>query len=293
MANVIVGVDGSTPSRVALRWAAAISSARSMRLRVVTAWEYPASIGSPVGAAQPLPAAQMDADAEEIARRVVVEELDAGADVDIDVGRGPAGSVLVERAGWPDVATLVIGARGLGGFDGLLLGSVSQQCAEHAPCPVVIVRGDRDHDAEPPRVIVAAADGSAGSDAAMRWAAALARDVDAKVVAAHVIATPPDQKVLTAARRALEEAWCEPLRALGVEHEARLEVGDARSALLGVAAGVDADLTVVGSRGLGPVAGLLLGSVAGYLVRYAPGTVAVVRPSVHTEARPAAAHQRR
>jgi nucleotide-binding universal stress UspA family protein len=62
--------------------------------------------------------------------------------VDGVVTEGPAGSVLVQAAEGADL--LVVGSRGHGGFVGLLLGSVSQQCVTHAPCPVLVVRGTSD-----------------------------------------------------------------------------------------------------------------------------------------------------
>lgn len=278
MSDVIVGVDGSPESRAALRWAGAVSAAGGMTLRLLTAWEYPASTGLPFGLTQPRPADEMDGEALDRARRALQEELgsEASAGVAVDVGRGPAASVLIERAVRREAAMLVVGARGLGGFDGLLLGSVSQQCAEHAPCPVVVVRGEPGRAANVPRTIIAGVDGSATSTSALRWAAQLARDTSARVLAVHAAGGIPSAPSVAEAGRALEE-WCEPLRSLGVDHESRVEGGDARSVLVGAAAVADADLIVVGTRGLGPIRGLLLGSVAGYLVRYAPRSVAVVR----------------
>ena len=60
------------------------------------------------------------------------------------VTEGPAAQALVEAA--EDADLLVVGSRGHGGFTGLLLGSVSQQCAHHAPCAVVIVRKPREEN---------------------------------------------------------------------------------------------------------------------------------------------------
>jgi len=66
----------------------------------------------------------------------------AGLDVESVVREGAPAGVLLDEA--QDAELLVVGSRGLGGFRGLLLGSVSQQCTHHAPCPVVIVRYVRD-----------------------------------------------------------------------------------------------------------------------------------------------------
>jgi nucleotide-binding universal stress UspA family protein len=61
----------------------------------------------------------------------------AGVEVEQEIREGPAAPVLIEAG--RGAALLVLGSRGRGGFAGLLLGSVSQQCAQHPPCPVVIL----------------------------------------------------------------------------------------------------------------------------------------------------------
>jgi nucleotide-binding universal stress UspA family protein len=66
----------------------------------------------------------------------------AGVDVEPVVREGAPARVLLEEA--DDADLLVVGSRGLGGFRGLLLGSVSQQCSHHAPCPVVVVPHERE-----------------------------------------------------------------------------------------------------------------------------------------------------
>ena len=65
-----------------------------------------------------------------------------GIEVERRLPRGQAAATLLEEAG--DAALLVVGSRGHGGFTGLMLGSVSQQCVAHAPCPVVVVHGPRE-----------------------------------------------------------------------------------------------------------------------------------------------------
>ena len=140
-ALVVVGIDGSDGSLRALRWAAEEARLRGARLRVVLAWSYLDQPGK--GEFDP-------SYGEDDARRTVDEAVAAlGADgegIDIEpvvVNDLPARGLL-EAAG-PDPDLLVVGARGRGGFKGLLLGSVSQQVAQHASCPVVIVpeKGDR------------------------------------------------------------------------------------------------------------------------------------------------------
>ena len=70
---------------------------------------------------------------------MLADVADAGVELESSVVQGPASQALVEAADGADL--LVVGSRGHGGFAGLLLGSVGQQVAHHAPCPVVIVRG--------------------------------------------------------------------------------------------------------------------------------------------------------
>jgi nucleotide-binding universal stress UspA family protein len=139
---IVVGVDHSAGARSALRFALEEARLRQTTLRVVHAWQFeyaganeglfPGPMaefedfrqGAEAALAETLKKVVSDADAVTIERRV-----EQGA---------PAG-VLVEESRTADL--LVVGSRGHGGFAQLLLGSVSQQCAQHAFCPVVIVRG--------------------------------------------------------------------------------------------------------------------------------------------------------
>lgn len=275
MGEIIVGIDGSAGSRAALRWAARLTAAER-GLRAVGAWQYPASTVIPAGpAALPGPD-EMDERTCDGVRAVVREELGAASDrVTVEAGRGPAASVLLAVAARADADVLVVGARGLGGFAGLLLGSVSQECAEHSPCPVVIVRGDADPSDGP---ILIGLDGSDGAARALEWAIDVADTTGARIVAVNAPIIGANNATVDAARRALEE-WCTPIAARRVPYEIRVEPGDARTALEQVADETDASLIVVGTRGLGPVRGLLLGSVAGYVARYSERPIAVVPDS--------------
>jgi nucleotide-binding universal stress UspA family protein len=145
MSTIVVGVDGSPASTEALRWALDEARLRNASVRVVQAWSFPHLPAAP-GMVPPL---VLDPDelrrqAEELAGRTVSEVAGPDPEVEVDtvaVHGSPAHS-LVEAAANADL--LVVGSRGHGGFAGLLLGSVSQQCAHHAPCPVVIVRARKD-----------------------------------------------------------------------------------------------------------------------------------------------------
>jgi nucleotide-binding universal stress UspA family protein len=140
--RVVVGVDGSSGAQAALRWA--IDEARRDRaeLVVVHVWQMPYLGSSPYA---PMSAIDLDL-LEEEATHLVDRMLAAEDTNDVDVERrtvcGSASQALVDLA--KDADLLVVGARGHGGFVGVLLGSVSDQVARHAPCPVVIVPADRE-----------------------------------------------------------------------------------------------------------------------------------------------------
>ena len=123
----MVGVDGSPGSLAALRFAAAEAGLRGARLRVVHAWTVPLAVALPEPAVLGQPIIP-EPEFEEVRAALLAE--------------GTAAHALVQAAEGADL--LVVGSRGRGGFKGLLLGSVSQQCAHHAPCPVAIVPSPRD-----------------------------------------------------------------------------------------------------------------------------------------------------
>ncbi|WP_400160384.1 universal stress protein [Arthrobacter sp. BPSS-3] len=133
--RIVAGVDGSAPSRLALEWAITEARLRNGRVRAVTAWEVPPATG--------MEGLVWDPDVfPQAARRLQNEALkrvdSEGVTVTGDVVQGNAAAVLLRAAGNADL--LVVGSRGLGGFTGLLLGSVSTQVLHHAPCPVLVVR---------------------------------------------------------------------------------------------------------------------------------------------------------
>jgi nucleotide-binding universal stress UspA family protein len=142
MAMIVVGVDGSEESKEALRWALEEARLRDATLRAVYAWHNPYLLAPGFGPPEDF---RPDALREQAAETLdaVIKEVVGTSDVNVDtvVVEGPAGSVLVEAAEGAEL--LVVGSRGHGGFVGLLLGSVSQQCVTHAPCPVLVVRGPR------------------------------------------------------------------------------------------------------------------------------------------------------
>jgi nucleotide-binding universal stress UspA family protein len=141
MSVIVVGVDESEGAKAALRFALEEARLRQAKLRVVHAWQF-GYIGAP-GFEGSLPAVGGDlAEFHEAAEAALDETLRGvvadGVAIERRVDQGAAAPVLIEESRDADV--LVVGSRGHGGFAQLLLGSVSQQCALHALCPVVIVR---------------------------------------------------------------------------------------------------------------------------------------------------------
>jgi nucleotide-binding universal stress UspA family protein len=137
--TIVVGVDGSAASVSALRWALREAPLRGGKVRVVHAWSYPmASSFHEASHVMKLPFAE-DA-AAVLDRCIAAAAPEPGVDIEKVVVQGPAAPALVDAA--RDASLLVMGSRGLGGFSGLLLGSVTQQCAHHATCTLVIVRAD-------------------------------------------------------------------------------------------------------------------------------------------------------
>jgi nucleotide-binding universal stress UspA family protein len=141
MAGIVVGVDGSAQAKEALRWALAEARLRKAKVRAVYAWRDPYVVTPGFGPPEDFDFAALQGLAEEFLASTVAGVVgeEGGVTIEEVTTEGPAAEVLVEAAEGADL--LVVGSRGHGGFAGLMLGSVSQQCAQHASCPVVIVRG--------------------------------------------------------------------------------------------------------------------------------------------------------
>ena len=137
--TIVVGVDGSAASAAALRWAVAEARLHGAKVRVVHAWHLPLLPGGEASSVDPQYVELRRQDAEAVLAQALAQIGDeAGIEVESAALEGRPASALVREAESADL--LVVGSRGHGGFTGLLLGSVSQQCAQHAPCPVAIVR---------------------------------------------------------------------------------------------------------------------------------------------------------
>lgn len=289
MSKVVVGVDESDAAADALRWAVAHARLHGWPVTAVLAWsllsEHPLT-----GDATPFDPGYDHTMAAEALETIVGRALgpDAASTIErIVVNHSPAEALLGVAN---DERLLVLGARGLGGFRGLLLGSVSRKCLHYARCPVAIVRSG----ARPPgdgragRIVVGV-DGSSTSRVALDWALDEARVRRAALDVVHTWSlpffvrardvAPLDVASSEALGRDLVDAMLADADTDGLVEPPTVLLGTARAAAgFIVESAADADLVVVGSRGQGATRSTLLGSVSDQVARHARCPVVVVPP---------------
>jgi nucleotide-binding universal stress UspA family protein len=148
---VVVGVDGSASAGRALDWAIDEARLRKIPLRIVHAWmfgyiggsantyrNWAPSVGAYTSVGEDLQDVRSAAE-DLVAQAIGDARADlSGVEIERNVVQGAAAKVLIDAARADDL--LVVGTRGHGEIAGLLLGSVSHQCVQHALCPVVVVR---------------------------------------------------------------------------------------------------------------------------------------------------------
>lgn len=287
MGTIVVGIDGSESSLDALRWAVDEARRRHGTVEAVFAWTFPYAVPVPGHFSDP---EWLEGEATEYLEQLLAKEPAGPTDVPVArrVHEGPAARALLDAAGGADM--LVIGSRGRGGFSGLVLGSVSHQCAQHAACPVVVIRRgaapESPERGEGTGRIVVGVDGSEPALGALRWALDEARLRRAAVDVVHAWLPPQmygypyamvdlhlDQ--VEAGSRELLTRIIQEADTTGVPAVEPILVADgAARALLDTAEG--AELLVVGSRGRGGFTGLLLGSVSQQALHHGPCPVVVV-----------------
>jgi nucleotide-binding universal stress UspA family protein len=283
MEGIIVGVDESPNATRALRWAVEHGAARHEPVTAVMAWGYLSQ--HYVEPKHPFDPSYTEADAETALAELVCRSVGPYAGVRRKLVCDLAPRALLEAS--DGASLLVVGARGVGGFEGLLLGSVSRQVLHHSPCPVAVVRASK-HPAT--RRIVAGVDGSEPARRALRWGIeeAIARQVP--LVALHAwrfpfvssgLYTPTgDADLLEKSATELLDHELDAVDTSGVPAvERRVVPGPGAAAIM--AAADDDSLVVVGSRGLGGFKGLLLGSVSDQLTLHASCPVVVMPATEH------------
>jgi nucleotide-binding universal stress UspA family protein len=286
---IVVGVDGSPHSLHALDWATREAAARSCPLRIVHAFLWPL-FNLPLG---PPDLGPPDAGLQNAAERVLstaadrARQIAPAVDVSTDLPVGTPAAVLVEAS--RDAGLVVVGHRGLGGFTGLLVGSVGVQTAAYAACPVIVVRDPEPGEPGPAAgQVVVGVDGSCLSSLAIDFAFTYAALHRLGVVAVHAYQSPTFA-IATDPRLAKYDfdehddhtrLLAEALGGYGDKYPevpVQQHVVQGRPAAVLVAESAGAALTVVGSRGRGGFTGLSLGSTSQSLLHHATGSVAIVR----------------
>ena len=292
--RVVVGVDGSTGSLTALRWAMHWALVRGAEIAVVAAYPtVPYWTEAQLTDVGPLDAVHDDTWAR---ARAAVDEIRAG-DIDVrdvpvslHVEPGTAAAQLVRHSEKADL--LVVGSRGRNLVRSALLGSVALHCVSAAECPVVVVPAPgRWSEPGPDSRVVVGIDGSRRSLAAVSAAMTEAGPAGSVTVVRaqavtdlwsdqYIVIAPSQQQRQEDALRNLETLVGEVLVATTGDHPAvsRLALPGPAGPVL-VEQATDADLLVVASRGLGEFRGLVLGSVALHCVVHAPCPVLVARPA--------------
>ena len=267
---VVAGVDGSADSRVAVAVAAQEAARRGVPLRVVHGFIWP-YMNVPLGPSEFGPAeGGLRHQADQLVADAVAQARLAEPDLPVSghVIVGSAAQALIAASA--DASLVVVGDRGLGAFAGLLVGSVAVHLAAHAAGPVLVVRGRTD----PVGPVVLAADGSPANDPAVGFAFEEAALRDSDLVAVHVAGDPaPDDA--PSPQGVLAEALAS-WRAKFPEVAVRERVVHAGVRRTLIEATGEAQLIVVGSRGRGGFAGLLLGSASQAVLHHAACPVAIV-----------------
>jgi nucleotide-binding universal stress UspA family protein len=291
--RLVVGVDGSACSQDAVDLAAREAALRNLSLHVVYAYVWP-YIAVPIGSSA---VSELDSslrgDAEQIVREAIERARAAKPSVDVtgEAITGAATPTLIDQS--RTASLVVVGDRGLGGFTGLLVGSVAVQLATHAACPILVARGRTD----PTGNVLVGIDGSPANEPAIGFAfeeAALrGADLTALHAWTHPVRTEPGDMlplvhdpadVQAEEERILAEAlagWRDKYPDVTVQR--RLVRGPTRQTL--IEATEQAQLVVVGSRGRGGFTGLLLGSVSQAILHHATCPVAIVHQT-NTPAHP-------
>ena len=282
---VVVGVDGSGSAYRAVEWAAAEAARRGVALRLVSAFSWTTS-DHPVrhdGRVAQYRDQLLEAARHRLSRAArIAEDTSPGIETAPQVEIGAPIEVLGSEARRAQL--LVLGDRGLGGVTGLVLGSVAVALAARGACPVVIVRGETRNTDGP---VVVGTDGSPVSEAALGFAFDAAAVRGAELVALHAWSPTAVDKALEpmmdwdAVADEEDAVLAERLSGWGQKYPQvtlrRSVVRDGAARAL-VDASRGAQLVVVGSRGRGNAAGLLVGSVSHGVLHAAHCPVAIVRP---------------
>jgi nucleotide-binding universal stress UspA family protein len=307
MMKVLLAVDGSDASMTAVAATAALPTPTDSEIRVVTV--VPDTF-APEGSPWPNviridPPSDRDRVIDDVTQRLldIAERLRVGdrrVHVEVLEGR-PATQIVLDAERW-GADMIVVGARGLSTARRLLVGSVSSEVVDHAPCAVLVARREAigrvlwatDGSSEAERAAELFAETGLFGDAEMRvlsvadagmalWAGMSPVDGAVSIDVYTAAVARAEDRAKAAAEEAAQHL---PGRRVTAVYG---HPGDVPFAILQEAEAFGADLIVVGARRLGTVHRWLIGSVSRSVLHHAPMSVLIVRPKVaHTEERPAA-----
>jgi len=293
--HIVLALDGSEPATRARDLVAGIAWPPGTTIRVVAALEPGAELaalpwpGIDTGNLETLEQAARS-DIEPMLRAAAAQIAARGNSVDWELVRGRPADVLVEEARRTQADLVILGSRGHGRLESLMLGSVPAEVVDHAPCPVLVVRGTT------LTRVVFAQDGSDSATAAgntvFAWpifkgvpvevlsvvslSGPLASGVAPTMVATAMETYAESLAALESESKRLADETAERFRNAGIPATAKVREGETAAEILDEAREIGADLIVLGSRGVGGWSQLLLGSVARRVLVHAPCSVLIV-----------------
>jgi nucleotide-binding universal stress UspA family protein len=286
--KILLATDGSEDATLAGRAAIELSKRTASELHVVHSWQ-----SVPSARFESFIRAQLKQEAEELlAEQEKLMEAGGGKIAGTHLRRGPAVDEILNLAEELEAGLIVMGSRGMGPVQRLVMGSVSEGVVHHARCPVLVLRGGR--AAWPPSRVVIGDDSSEDAREAGELAARIGKlfgTTTLQLVRAYPSLPEADPEgrgldprmvddELRREQGALEARATEIEEASGIRPRARIAVGDPAASLIEAAeeGAPERTLIAVGSRGLGAVQRLWLGSVSTKVLRASRGPVLVVNP---------------
>jgi nucleotide-binding universal stress UspA family protein len=293
--HIVLALDGSEPAARARDLVTGIAWPSGTTIRVVAALEPSAELaalpwpGVDTGSLETLEEAARN-DIEPMLRAAAAQIAAPGRSVDWELVRGRPADVLLDEARRTHADLIVLGSRGHGRLESLTLGSVPTEVVDHAPCPVLVVRGPTLTRA------VFAQDGSdnaaAAADIVTAWpifrgvpvdvlsvvslAGPLASGVAPTMVATAIETYAESLVTVESESGRLADQTAEQFRAAGIPATAKVREGETAAEILDEAKELGADLIILGSRGVGGLSRLLLGSVARRVLVHAACSVLIV-----------------
>lgn len=290
--QIVVAVDGSEASKVAVQWAANAALKRKQTLLLVSAYTMPQFLYADGQVPPKELYDELEAEAMAKVEDAVALAKDFSQELDIEVLAKESSPIDLLLEISQQAEMIVMGSRGLGGLSGLVMGSVSSAVVSHADCPVVVVRKDNQlTDANKYGPVVVGIDGSAISREALKVAFSEAAARGATLRAVHswldtqihtnYVGLVEAQSQVEAHIREHQELLSSELADLIAQYpqvEVEEIVERERPIQSLKSAAEDAQLLITGSHGRGGFKGMLLGSTSRALLQYAPCPIMVVRP---------------